>query len=166
LLWRRPVLNGAFRQRVAEANAAAKAASDEGYAKTRKLEDALTMRQHEIDELERSRATLVEATTTLLETFEDRGRALQRAKETIKSLAERNAQLEAAAVRANAAGNREQNDPGEGPLVRELTVDGAGETTRKDWAELAGLLSDFVERKRQSSAPARSMTLLASTVTF
>ena len=58
----RIVENGAFRQKVADA----KAANDKAYAKTRQLEDAVTLRQHQIDELERSRATLVEATTTLL----------------------------------------------------------------------------------------------------
>ena len=85
----RIVENGAFRQKVADAKADAKAANDKAYAKTRQLEDAVTLRQHQIDELELSRATLVEVTTTLLETFEDRDRALQRAQQKIKALAER-----------------------------------------------------------------------------
>ena len=93
------VKNGAFRQKVADTKADAKAANDKAYAKTRQLEDAVTLRQHQIDELERSRATLVEATTTLLETFENRDRALQRAQQKIKALAERNAELEAKANR-------------------------------------------------------------------
>jgi hypothetical protein len=44
----------------------------------------------------------------------------------------------------------------------------AGDATiRKDWAELAQLLSDLMERKRQSMGEhARSVTVLAGTVTF
>lgn len=166
----RIVENGAFRQRVADA----KAANDKAYAKTRQLEDAVTLRQHQIDELERSRATLVEATTTLLETFEDRDRALQRAQQKIKALAERNAELEAKANRgAEFAGQKAktgQDGKGakESVTIADLSSDGADQTTRTDWSELARLLTDFVERKRQSPGHTqrRSMTLLASTVTF
>jgi chromosome segregation ATPase len=166
----RIVENGAFRQKVADA----KAANDKAYAKTRQLEDAVTLRQHQIDELERSRVTLVEATTTLLETFEDRDRALQRAQEQIKALAERNAALEVEANRAaEFAGQRTKTgqdgkDAEESVTVADLSSDGADQTTRKDWCELARLLADFVERKRQAPGHAqrRSMTLLASTVTF
>jgi chromosome segregation ATPase len=170
----RIVENGAFRQKVADAKADAKAANDKAYAKTRQLEDAVTLRQHQIDELERSRATLVEATTTLLETFEDRDRALQRAQQKIKALAERNAELEAEANRgAEFAGQKAktgQDGKGakESVTIADLSSDGADQTTRTDWSELARLLTDFVERKRQSPGHAqrRSMTLLASTVTF
>jgi crescentin len=170
----RIVENGAFRQKVADAEAAEKAASDSAYAKTRQLEDAVTLRQHQIDELERSRATLVEATTTLLETFENRDRALRRAQQKIKALAERNAELEAQANRAaQFAGQKEktaQDAKGaeESVAIADLSADGADQTTRTDWSELARLLTDFVERKRRSSGHARgrSMTLLASTVTF
>jgi chromosome segregation ATPase len=160
----RIVENGAFRQRVADA----KAANDQAYAKTRQLEDALTLRQHQIDELERSHATLVEATTTLLETFQDGDRALARAEEKIKSLAERNAALEASANRTNGRDGHEGKAAAEGLRVREVAADNADDATRKDWTELARLFTDFVERKRQSAgqAQARSMTLLASTVTF
>jgi hypothetical protein len=134
----------------------------------------VTLRQHQIDELERSRATLVEATTTLLETFEDRDRALQRAQQKIKALAERNAELEAEANRgAEFAGQKAktgQDGKGakESVTIADLSSDGADQTTRTDWSELARLLTDFVERKRQSPGHAqrRSMTLLASTVTF
>lgn len=159
----RIVENGAFRQRVTDA----KAASDQAYAKTRQLEDALTLRQHQIDELERSHATLVEATTTLLETFQDRDRALARAEEKIKSLAERNAELEAGAKRTNGQ-DGQRTDGKEGLRVPELSADNADATMRKDWAELARLFTDFVDRKRQSAGQgqARSMTLLASTLTF
>ncbi len=166
----RIVENGAFRQKVADA----KAANDKAYAKTRQLEDTVTLRQHQIDELERSRATLVEATTTLVETFEERDRALQRAQEKIKALAARNAELEAEANRANefAGQKAKTGQDGKGAKERitiaELSSDGADQTARKDWSELARLLTDFVERKRQSPGHARrrSMTLLASTVTF
>jgi DNA repair exonuclease SbcCD ATPase subunit len=166
----RIVENGAFRQKVADA----KAAADKAYAKTRQLEDAVTLRQHQIDELERSRATLVEATTTLLETFEDRDRALQRAQQKIKALAERNAELEAKANRAGEFAGQKANAGQDGKgakqsvTIADLSSDGADQSTRTDWSELARLLTDFVERKRQSPGHAqrRSMTLLASTVTF
>jgi DNA repair exonuclease SbcCD ATPase subunit len=166
----RIVESGAFRQKVADA----KAAADKAYAKTRQLEDAVTLRQHQIDELERSRATLVEATTTLLETFEDRDRALQRAQQKIKALAERNAELEAKANRvgefAGQKANAGQDGKGakESVTIADLSSDGADQSTRTDWSELARLLTDFVERKRQSPGHAqrRSMTLLASTMTF
>jgi chromosome segregation ATPase len=166
----RIVENGAFRQKVGDA----KAANDSAYAKTRQLEDAVTLRQHQIDELERSRATLVEATTTLLETFEDRDRALQRAQQKIKALAERNAELEAQANRAAEFAGRKAKTGQDGKAanesvtIAELSSDGADQTTRTDWSELARLLTDFVERKRRSPghAQGRSMTLLASTVTF
>ena len=166
----RIVENGAYRQKVADA----KAANDKAYAKTRQLEDAVTLRQHQIDELERSRATLVEATTTLLETFEDRDRALQRAQQKIKALAERNAELEAKANRAAEFAGQKAKTGLDGKAAKEsvaiadLSSDGADQTPRTDWSELARLLTDFVERKRQSPGHAqrRSMTLLASTVTF
>jgi crescentin len=166
----RIVENGAFRQKVADA----KAANDKAYAKTRQLEDAVTLRQHQIDELERSRATLVAATTTLLETFEDRDRALQRAQQKIEALTERNAKLEAEANRATAfVGQetktaRDAKNAEESVTIADLSSDGADQTARKDWSELARLLADFVERKRQSPghAQGRCMTLLASTVTF
>ena len=170
----RIVENGAFRQKVADAKADAKAATDKAYAKTRQLEDAVTLRQHQIDELERSRATLVAATTTLLETFEDRDRALQRAQAKIEALTERNAELEAEANRATAfVGQeaktaRDAKSAEESVTIADLSSDGADQTARKDWSELARLLADFVERKRQSPghAQGRCMTLLASTVTF
>jgi crescentin len=166
----RIVENGAFRQKVADA----KAANDKAYAKTRQLEDAVMLRQHQIDELERSRVTLVEATTTLLETFEDRDRALQRAQQKIKALAERNAELEAQANRAaefagqKAKTGQDAKEAKESVTIADLSSDGADQTSRTDWSELARLLTDFVERKRRSPghAQGRSMTLLASTVTF
>ena len=170
----RIVENGAFRQKVTDAKADAKAANDKAYAKTRQLEDAVTLRQHQIDELERSRATLVEATTTLLEIFEDRDRALQHAQQKIKALAERNAELEAKANRAaefagqKAKTGQDGKGAKESVTIADLSSDRADQTTRTDWSELARLLTDFVERKRQSPGHAqrRSMTLLASTVTF
>jgi hypothetical protein len=166
----RIVENGTFRQKVADA----KAANDKAYAKARQLEDAVTLRQHQIDELERSRATLLEATTTLLETFEDRDRALQRAEGKIKALAERNAALEAEANRGNeftggeAKTGPDRRDAKEGVTVAELSSDDSDETARKDWSELARLLTEFLERRRRSpgQTQARSMTLLASTLTF
>jgi hypothetical protein len=109
-----------------------------------------------------------------LETFEDRDRALQRAQQKIKALAERNAQLEAGANRANECGRQQaktgqdRSDANEGVTIAELSSDGSDETMRKDWSELARLLTEFLERKRRSPghAKARSMTLLASTLTF
>jgi hypothetical protein len=120
------------------------------------------LRQCQVEELERSHATLIEATKTLLETFQNRDRALTSAEERIKFLAERNAKLEAGANRTNG------RDASDTLNIRQLTFDGADETSRKDWAELACKLRDFMERKRQSPGQAhvRSMTFLASTVTF
>jgi crescentin len=148
----------AFRQRAADA----KAANNEAYAKTRQLEDALCLRHCQVDDLERSHSALIKATKTLLETFQDRDRALVGAEAKIKFLAERNAQLEAGANRANG------QDGSDGCNIGRLTVDDADDTSRKAWAELACLLRDFVERKRQSCGQdqVRSMTLLAGTVTF
>jgi len=67
--------------------AAAKAESQEAYARHRELEDALCLRQREVEELERSRSSLVEATQSLMATFEERSRALSGAEEKIRHLA-------------------------------------------------------------------------------
>jgi crescentin len=131
----------AFRQRTADA----KAASSEAYAKNRQLEDALCLQQCQVEDLERAHATLIEATKSLLETFQDRDRALRRAEEKIRYLAERNAQLEAGAIGANGQGASDRLN------IRRLGTDDADETTRKDLAELARLLSDFMQRKHRSS---------------
>ena len=151
----------AFRHKAADA----KAASNEAYAKSRQLEDALCLQQCQVEDLERSQSALIEATKTLLETFQDRDRALVSAQAKIRCLAERNAQLEAGANRTDG------RDGSEGFNIRQHAAgdaDDADDTSRKAWAELACLLRDFMERKRQSSGQGqvRSMTLLAGTVTF
>jgi predicted nuclease with TOPRIM domain len=147
----------AFRQRTADA----KAAGSEAYAKNRQLEDALCLQQCQVEDLERAHATLIEATKSLLETFQDRDHALTRAEEKIY-LAARNAQLEAGAIGANGQGASDGLD------IPRLSTDDADETKRKDLAELARLLSDFMQRKRRSSGQGevRSMTILAGTMTF
>jgi predicted nuclease with TOPRIM domain len=148
----------AFRQRTADA----KAAGSEAYAKNRQLEDALCLQQCQVEDLERAHATLIEATKSLLETFQDRDHALTRAEEKIRYLAARNAQLEAGAIGANGQGASDGLD------IPRLSTDDADETKRKDLAELARLLSDFMQRKRRSSGQGevRSMTILAGTMTF
>jgi chromosome segregation ATPase len=148
----------AFRQRTADA----KAAGSEAYAKNRQLEDALCLQQCQVEDLERAHATLIEATKSLLETFQDRDHALTRAEEKIRYLAARNAQLEAGAIGANGQGASDGLD------IPRLSTDDADETKRKDLAELARLLSDFMQRKRRSSGQGevRSMTILADTMTF
>jgi DNA repair exonuclease SbcCD ATPase subunit len=140
--------------------AAAKAESQEAHARHRQLEDALRLRQHEVEELERSRSSL-EATRALMATFEERRRALRGAEEKIKHLAVRNALLEVGADIANRA------DGGTDTPIEVEHVGGGDPTTRRDWAELARLLSDLMERKRQSMGEhARSVTVLAGNVTF
>lgn len=141
--------------------AAAKAESQEAYARHRELEDALCLRQREVEELERSRSSLVEATQALMATFEERRRALSGAEEKIRHLAVRNAILEVGADSANRA------DGGTDTPIDVAHSGGGDATIRKDWAELARLLSDLMERKRQSMGEhARSVTVLAGTVTF
>ena len=94
-------------------------------------------------------------------TFEERRRALSGAEEKIRHLAVRNAILEVGADSANRA------DGGTDTPIDVAHSGGGDVTIRKDWAELARLLSDLMERKRQSMGEhARSVTVLAGTVTF
>jgi chromosome segregation ATPase len=149
---------GAAEQRLAEA----KAAYNEADSKNRQLQKSLGLRQRQVEELEQSRLTLIDATNALLETFQDRDRALTCAEETIKSLTERNAQLEAKLDFI------ESHDEIHRPDTPLRALDDADEGTRKEWAELARHLATLVKLKRRSSGPAhgRSLTLLAGTVTF
>jgi chromosome segregation ATPase len=131
----------AVRQRAADANAA----SSEAHTRRRQLEDALSLQQSQFEELERSQSKLAEATKVLLQRFRARDRALVVAEEKIKALAERNARLEAGVDRAGGEHQRGSSD-----APRPNVVDGV-DTARQDWAELAQLLSDFVERKTSVS---------------
>ena len=126
----------AVRRRVVEANAATNAA----YDRQRQLEDALCLQQSRFEELERSQSKLAEATKVLMQRFRDRERALAVAREKIKALAERNAWFEAAPDRAGSPQQRSRETP---PSRLEEAADAALE----DWAELARLLGDFMERK-------------------
>ena len=76
--------NGAAEKRLADA----RAAYNEIDGKNRQLLDELRLRQCQVDELEQSRLTLINATNALLETFQDRDRALACAEEKIKSLSD------------------------------------------------------------------------------
>jgi hypothetical protein len=116
----------------------ANALSSDAFDRQRQLEDALSLQQSRFAELERSQATLTEASTHLLQRFRERDRALAAAEETIKALAERNARLETAGRR------------GAGASVLQADLPRAGETADQDWVELARLLSDFIERKASS----------------
>ncbi len=132
----------AVRARVAQADAAAGAA----YDRQCQLEDALCLQQSRYEELERSQTTLAGATKALLQRFRDRDRALAVAEGRIKVLAEHNASFEAARGRADSA-----KQPGhETPRSR---LEEAADATLQDWAELARVLGDFVERKT-ATAPA------------
>ena len=136
--------------------AVARAASDEAYAKHRQLEDALCLQQCQVEDLERSRSTLMAAAEMLLQTFADRDRALMSARQKIKSLAERNAQLEAGASNTNSAGAIDQRlvrQRGRQAAVQHAPA-GADQMSRQDWAEFARLLHDFMARKRRSSGQA------------
>jgi chromosome segregation ATPase len=126
----------AVRQRVAEANAVTNAA----YDRQRQLEDALCLQQSRFEELERSQSKLAEATKVLMQRFRDRDRALGVAKDKIKALAERNAALEAARGHAASAQQRGRETP-------HSRLEEAADAALQDWAELARLLGDFVERK-------------------
>ena len=132
----------AVRQRVTQANAVSNAA----YDRQRQLEDALCLQQSQFEELERSQSKLAEATKLLLQRFRDRERALVVAEEKIKTLAERNAWLEAARDRAGSPRQRGHETPQSSP-------EDAADAALQDWAELARLLGDFVERKA-AAAPA------------
>jgi DNA repair exonuclease SbcCD ATPase subunit len=123
------------RQRIVQAETSA----HEAHARHRQLEDELSLRQGECENLQRSQSTLAEATRDLLRRFRDRDRALVVAEENIRALAERNARLEAAKHHAG------------GPLkagrANAAALADAEDTACEDWVELARLLSDFVERK-------------------
>jgi hypothetical protein len=141
--------------------ALARAASDEAYAKHRQLEDALCLQQCQVEDLERSQSTLIAAAKTLVQTFEDRDRALISAQQTIKSLAERNAQLEAVASSKNGTGGgrgfeqRTAQQRGVQAAVQHALA-GAEPMSRQDWGDLAHLLRAFMERKGRLSAKGRS----------
>jgi hypothetical protein len=135
----------AVRQRVAQANAASGAAYDRQY----QLEDALCLQHKRFEELERSQLKLAEATKVLLQRFRDRERALLVADEKIKALAERNAWLEAARDRAGAPDQRGRETPPQSRLEE------AADATLADWAEMARLLGNFVERKTATTPATR-----------
>jgi chromosome segregation ATPase len=132
--------------------AIARAASDEAYAKHRQLEDALCLQQCQVEDLEQSRSTLIAAAKTLLLTFEDRDRALTSAQHKIKSLVERNAQLEAGTGNTNRIGGTDRRTVQQrnAQAVVHHALTGAEPMSRQDWAELAPLLRAFMERKRRS----------------
>jgi chromosome segregation ATPase len=154
----RIVENDGLRHRLAQAETT----NDAADSKNRQIDDALRQQRCQIEELERSHATLIEATKTLLETFQDRDRALVSAEERIKFLTERNAQLEAGATHVNG-----RDEIGRTDMPRHAAED-TDEKRHKDWAQLARQLTDFVERKRRFSEELqlRSMTLLADIASF
>jgi chromosome segregation ATPase len=134
----------AVRQRVAQANAVTNAA----YDRQRQLEDALCLQQTQFEELERSQSKLAEATKVLLQRFRDRERAVVVAEKKIKALVERNAWLEAARDRAGSPNQRGRETP-------QSSLEDAADAALQDWAELARLLGDFVERKTAATPAAR-----------
>ena len=134
----------AVRQRVAQANAVTNAA----YDRQRQLEDALCLQQTQFEELERSQSKLAEATKVLLQRFRDRERAFVVAEKKIKALVERNAWLEAARDRAGSPNQRGRETP-------QSSLEDAADAALQDWAELARLLGDFVERKTAATPATR-----------
>jgi hypothetical protein len=133
----------AVRARVAQADTAAGAA----YDRQCQLEDALCLQQSRYEELERAQTTLAEATKALLQRFRNRERALAVAEGKIKALAEQNASLETVRERADSPKPRGQETP-------RSRLEEAADATLQDWAELARVLGDLVERK---TAPAPAM---------
>jgi hypothetical protein len=134
----------AVRQRVAQANAVTNAA----YDRQRQLEDALCLQQTQFEELERSQSKLAEATKVLLQRFRDRERAFVVAEKKIKALVERNAWLEAARDRAGGPNQRGRETP-------QSSLEDAADAALADWAELARLLGNFVERKTATTPATR-----------
>jgi hypothetical protein len=134
----------AVRQRVAQANAVTNAA----YDRQRQLEDALCLQQTQFEELERSQSKLAEATKVLLQRFRDRERAFVVAEKKIKALVERNAWLEAARDRAGGPNQRGRETP-------QSSLEDAADAALSDWAGLARLLGDFVERKTATKPATR-----------
>jgi hypothetical protein len=133
----------AVRARVAQADTAAGAA----YDRQCQLEDALCLQQSRYEELERAQTTLAEATKALLQRFRNRERALVVAEGKIKALVEQNASLETVRERADSERPRGQETP-------RSRLEEAADATLQDWAELARVLGDLVERK---TAPAPAM---------
>ena len=119
----RNVQNDVAEQRIT----AEKAARDEIDDKNRRLKETLRSQQGHVEELEQSRLTLVAAANALLESFQNRDKALVDAEAKIKRLTERNAQLE---VEASSANSRAA-----------ITIARAEERMRKKWAELARQLT-------------------------
>ena len=134
----------AVRQRVAQANAVTNAA----YDRQRQLEDALCLQQTQFEELERAQSKLTEATKVLLQRFRDRERAFVVAEKKIKALVERNAWLEAARDRAGGPNQRGRETP-------QSSLEDAADAALADWAELARLLGNFVERKTATTPATR-----------
>ncbi len=119
----RSVQSDAAEQRITEA----KAACDEADNKNRQLQETLRWQRGQVEELEKSRLTVIAAANALLETYQNRDRALIDAEEKIKRLIERNAQLEAEAKSANSRAA--------------MAIASADERMRKKWAELARQLA-------------------------
>ena len=144
----RIVETDAFRQRAADA----KAAGNQAYVKNRQLEDALCLRQCQVDELKRSHSALLEATKELLETFQERDRALTSAEEQIKCVAERNAALEAGASRADGRDTLDIQPRITQPLIAQPSIDDDAEEAATSWT--TGKLAARLYRA-QTPAPAR-----------
>jgi hypothetical protein len=106
------------------------------------------LQQTQFEELERSQSKLAEATKVLLQRFRDRERAVVVAEKKIKALVERNAWLEAARDRAGSPNQRGRETP-------QSSLEDAADAALQDWAELARLLGDFVERKTAATPAAR-----------
>jgi chromosome segregation ATPase len=134
--------NSVAERKLADATVACDAAGK----KLKQFEAALRSKQRKVDDLEQSRATLIEATNTLLQTVQSRDTALTRAGEEIKILNDRIARL----------GSR-------------TGADDEHEKMRRNWAELARELARLVKHKRRFSEPGHlrsTSTVLASTFAF
>ena len=133
--------------KLAEATAARGAAE----RKINQLGDALCHEQCRIDELERSRLELIEATNTLIKAFQHRDNAFQGAAHKIESLNQRIAELQAEARRSKRLQAADSIDLK--PASARVRVEESGEHARRKWAELAGELARLVKHRHQSPAP-------------
>jgi chromosome segregation ATPase len=148
----------------------AAAARGEADRKLRQSQDLLRLKQSQIDELEQSRAKLIETTDTLLKSFQSRDAAANHAEERINLLTARVAELEAELRHAANQQAGEQRDLQAQPeTLRRVDADDAGETARRKWAELARELAKLVKLKREFSGSIQAPSapaMLASTITF
>ncbi len=154
--------NAAAEQRLAQAALTCEAADK----RLKDIEGLLRMKRRQVEELEQSRAKLIDATNRLLRTFQNRNEALICAEERIQLLNARIADLQAAAT---ATQNEVNSAPAPAAAAAAEAADDLREQSRATWVELARELARLMKHKRQlaeRSQMAAASKLLASTIAF